>query len=112
MFRRTFGIAVAVLAAGAFAPGFAADFPDGKPIRIFVATGAGSGSDLTARQIAPGLAKELDTAVIVDNKTGAGGVIATGRRRMRAFFTKANAGRAGSVPGGGVCWNCPAARRW
>ena len=77
MFRRTFGIAVAVLAAGAFAPGFAADFPDGKPIRIFVATGAGSGSDLTARQIAPGLAKELDTAVIVDNKTGAGGVIGT-----------------------------------
>ncbi|MFT4101936.1 MAG: tripartite tricarboxylate transporter substrate binding protein [Burkholderiaceae bacterium] len=77
MFRRTFGIVIAVLAPGLSAPGFAADFPDGKPIRIFVATGAGSGSDLTARQIAPGLAKDLNTPVVVDNKTGAAGVIGT-----------------------------------
>ena len=72
--RRTF---VAALTVGGMLPALAADFPDGKPIRIVVATGVGSGSDLTARQIATGLGKELGAAVIIDNKTGAGGVIGT-----------------------------------
>lgn len=74
MFRRAF---ITALAAVAIAPALAADFPDGKPIKIIVATGVGSGSDLTARQIATGLGKDLNTPVIVDNKTGAGGVIGT-----------------------------------
>lgn len=65
------------LAFTAFAPAQAADFPDGRTIRIIVATGAGSGSDLTARQIAVGLSKELGSPVIVENKTGASGVIGT-----------------------------------
>lgn len=59
------------------APAAAGVFPDGKPIRIIVATGAGSGSDLTARQISVGLSKELGVPVIVENKTGAGGMIGT-----------------------------------
>lgn len=78
MFRRAF---IPALVAVAIIPGvtpvLAADFPDGKPIKIVVATGVGSGSDLTARQIASGLSKELNTPVIVDNKAGAGGVIGT-----------------------------------
>ncbi|MFF7055118.1 tripartite tricarboxylate transporter substrate binding protein [Achromobacter spanius] len=69
-------VALGALAAWA-TPATAAAFPDGKPIRIIVATGVGSGSDLTARQISAGLGKDLDTAVIVENKTGAGGVIGT-----------------------------------
>lgn len=82
MLRHTLacGTAFAALAAGAFAfvaPAHAAEFPDGKPVRIVVATGAGSGSDLTARQIAVGLSKELNSPVFVENKTGAGGVIGT-----------------------------------
>lgn len=77
MYRRTFAIVFATWAIEAFAPAFAADFPNGKPIRIVVSTGVGSGSDLTARQIAVGLGKDLNTAVIIENKTGAGGVIGT-----------------------------------
>ncbi len=80
--RRTFASAavLAALAAGAVAPAalvFAAEFPNGKPIRIVVATGAGSGSDLAARQIAAGLSKDWSSPVIVENKTGAAGVIGT-----------------------------------
>lgn len=78
MQRRTFaGATLVALASAALAPAFAADFPDGKIVRIIVATGVGSGTDLTARQIAGGLGKELNTAVIVENKTGASGVIGT-----------------------------------
>lgn len=75
MHRRTFAGALALAALAPAA--FAADWPDGKTIRIVVATGVGSGSDLTARQIATGLGKELNTPVIIENKTGAGGVIGT-----------------------------------
>ncbi|MGH6625683.1 MAG: Bug family tripartite tricarboxylate transporter substrate binding protein [Burkholderiaceae bacterium] len=78
MLRRTFASAAvwgALIAVAA--PTMAADFPDGKPIRIIVATGVGSGSDLTARQIAAGLAKDWSSPIIVENKTGAGGVIGT-----------------------------------
>ncbi|MFT3814882.1 MAG: tripartite tricarboxylate transporter substrate binding protein [Acidovorax sp.] len=77
MQRRAFTLAALAALTAMGAPAFAADFPDGRPIRIIVATGVGSGSDLTARQIAVGLGKDLNTPVIVDNKTGAGGVIGT-----------------------------------
>jgi len=72
-------ISLATIIAGSLGPNIstASDFPDGKPIHIVVATGAGSGSDLTARQISFGLSKELGTPVIVENKTGASGVIGT-----------------------------------
>ncbi|MFT4193172.1 Bug family tripartite tricarboxylate transporter substrate binding protein [Ottowia sp.] len=76
MQRRTF-ITLALAALAAAAPAFAADFPDGKPVRIVVATGVGSGSDLTARQIAAELLKDWNSPVVVENKTGAGGVIGT-----------------------------------
>ncbi|XPG48535.1 tripartite tricarboxylate transporter substrate binding protein [Variovorax sp. KK3] len=71
------GVAALVAAVASSIPANAADFPDGKPIKIVVATGVGSGSDLTSRQIAAGLAKDWGSPVIVDNKAGAGGVIGT-----------------------------------
>ena len=75
--RATASIAVTASVLGVAGSAFAADFPDGRPIKIIVATGVGSGSDLTARQIAAGLGNEWKSPVIVDNKTGAGGVIGT-----------------------------------
>lgn len=62
-----------------------------KTIRILAAE-AGSGSDLTARIIAQGLASNLGQAVIVDNRGGA--VIVgpwPGRRQMaiRCYFMAA-----------------------
>jgi tripartite-type tricarboxylate transporter receptor subunit TctC len=51
-------------------------FPS-KTIKIVVTTGAGTASDATARYLAEGMSKALNTPVIVENKVGASGVIAT-----------------------------------
>jgi tripartite-type tricarboxylate transporter receptor subunit TctC len=53
----------------------AASFPT-KPIRIIVPFGAGGIADLTTRSVSEHLAKTLKQPVIVDNKPGAGGVVA------------------------------------
>jgi tripartite-type tricarboxylate transporter receptor subunit TctC len=72
------GAAALALAAAAFAPAHAQQWPDSaKPIRIVVGFPAGGGADLLARAIAAPLAKELGGNVIVDNRPGAGGLIAT-----------------------------------
>jgi tripartite-type tricarboxylate transporter receptor subunit TctC len=41
-----------------------------KPIRLVVALPAGSGADLVARLIAPGLGERLNQTIIVDNRPG------------------------------------------
>ena len=46
-----------------------------KLIKIVVPFSPGASNDVIARAIAGSLAKRLDTAVIVDNKAGAAGVI-------------------------------------
>ncbi len=63
--------AIAVMAA----PALAQSFPDGKPIEMTVMFGAGSASDITARQLADGMAKALGAPVPVVNRTGAGGAV-------------------------------------
>jgi tripartite-type tricarboxylate transporter receptor subunit TctC len=49
----------------------------GKTIQLIVPFDPGGGYDSYARQLAPELGKQLDATVIVVNKPGAGGVLAT-----------------------------------
>lgn len=72
--RRQFVLAAcaAAFAQGAFAQGFPT-----KPLKIVVPYGAGGGLDLVARAVGERVGRELKQPVIVENRTGANGVIAT-----------------------------------
>lgn len=72
--RRVLGAvwAVALLAP---LPLAAQPFPDNKPIEMTVMFGAGSAADVTARQLADGMAKILKAPVPVVNRTGGGGAV-------------------------------------
>ena len=65
----------AALLAVAAVPAAAQKFPDGKPIEMTVMFGAGSAADVTARQLADGMAKQLGAPVPVVNRTGGGGAL-------------------------------------
>jgi tripartite-type tricarboxylate transporter receptor subunit TctC len=69
-----------VLLASAFAalssPALAQAWP-AKPIRMIVPLAPGATADIVARLFADELGKALGQTVVVDNKTGAGGTIAT-----------------------------------
>lgn len=53
-----------------------AEYPD-RPITLVVGFSAGGGSDLIARILAQTLSQKLHQSVVVENKPGAGGVLAT-----------------------------------
>lgn len=53
----------------------AAEFPS-QPLRLIVPFGAGGITDLIARQLAQQMGQQLGQTVIVENKAGAGGMIA------------------------------------
>jgi tripartite-type tricarboxylate transporter receptor subunit TctC len=66
----------ALLALVAFvAPAAAQDYP-AKPIRVIVPTAPGGMADILARYYAQKFGEQIKQPVIVENKTGAGGVIA------------------------------------
>ncbi len=54
----------------------AQDFPN-KSIKIVVGQGAGGGIDTLARIISQKMSVDMGQAVVIENKTGAGGIIAT-----------------------------------
>jgi tripartite-type tricarboxylate transporter receptor subunit TctC len=69
-------LVVVVLTAAAHASVSAReDFPDGKPIEITVLFPAGTSADVTARVLADGMSRQLNTNVLVVNRPGAGGAI-------------------------------------
>jgi tripartite-type tricarboxylate transporter receptor subunit TctC len=53
-----------------------ASFPD-RPIRLVVPFGAGSAVDTIARTIATQVSEQIGQGVLIDNRTGANGIIAT-----------------------------------
>jgi len=67
------GLASFALPGNAFAQ---ADYPN-RPIRIIVGFAAGGGTDLTTRTMQPKLQQLLGQAIVVDNRPGAGGNLAT-----------------------------------
>ncbi|MDP2241465.1 MAG: tripartite tricarboxylate transporter substrate binding protein [Burkholderiales bacterium] len=80
---KTLSIALAaatlIAAHGASAQGKShstAGFPV-KPVRLLVASAAGGGTDINARMLAGGLTAAWTQQVVVDNRSGAGGTIAT-----------------------------------
>ena len=56
-------------------PGSAQDYP-AKPIRVIVPTPPGGMADILARHFGQKFGEKTKQPVIVENKTGAGGVIA------------------------------------
>ena len=50
-------------------------YPD-RPIKLLVGFGAGGGTDIVARLLAPEMSNSLGQSVVVENRTGASGMIA------------------------------------
>jgi len=75
--KRTFLRAAGTVLLASQLPRFALaqNFPS-KPIRIVVPNGPGGGADLTARIVAQKISGPLGQNVIIENKPGAGGVVA------------------------------------
>ena len=72
---------VAGLLAAALAPAQAQTFPN-RPIKILVGFPAGGPSDVPARIIGDKLQKSLGQPVVVENKTGAAGMIALNEHKV------------------------------
>jgi tripartite-type tricarboxylate transporter receptor subunit TctC len=72
---RMAGVMAASLALLSIAHAQTNDFPN-KPIRIITPYPAGASTDLLARTVAQSMSKSLGQPVMVDNRPGAGGIIA------------------------------------
>ena len=73
--RRRLILSSILAAAAPLAPAWAQGFP-AKPVRIVVPNAPGGAADITARAVGEHMARTLGQPVLVDNKPGAGGVVA------------------------------------
>ena len=74
MNRSTLMAAAYALATALVAPVAAQDYPT-QTIKLISSFGAGGGSDIVARIIAPRLQEKLGQSVVVENRPGAGGLL-------------------------------------
>jgi tripartite-type tricarboxylate transporter receptor subunit TctC len=65
----------AILLAALAGQAFAQDWPQ-RPLRMLVGFGAGGGTDILARIVAPAMGTALGQPVVIENRPGAGGSIA------------------------------------
>jgi tripartite-type tricarboxylate transporter receptor subunit TctC len=68
-------LAAATLAALAVAPAAAQDWPT-RPIRFIVGAGVGGGTDIITRIIAQPLSEQLGQPIYIENRQGAGNIVA------------------------------------
>jgi tripartite-type tricarboxylate transporter receptor subunit TctC len=69
-------VAAGLMLAGALAPAHAQDYPT-RPITLVVPYAAGGGNDVMARIVAERMSRTLGQQVVVENRPGAGGSVAT-----------------------------------
>ncbi len=110
--KQLFAAAACMAVTIAFVPAASAQSSAGQPLRLVVPYAAGGNVDTTARLIAPGLGKLLNQPVIVENKPGAGGMIAA-THVMRSvddntFFISSN----GPILHSPIIFNRPTAYSW
>jgi tripartite-type tricarboxylate transporter receptor subunit TctC len=73
--RFAFGLALSLCAVGSESAAQTAKYPD-RPIKMIVGFSAGGGTDVIARILAQKLSATLGQSVVVENRTGASGLIA------------------------------------
>jgi tripartite-type tricarboxylate transporter receptor subunit TctC len=61
----------------AFAPGAMAEDYPAHTIKLIVPTGVGGITDILARLVGKSISEQLGQAVVIDNRTGAGGILGT-----------------------------------
>jgi tripartite-type tricarboxylate transporter receptor subunit TctC len=72
-----FAVSLALTTSAALWPGAIAEQASDRPMRVIVGFGAGGATDILARALAEQLSSSLARKVIVENRTGASGNIAT-----------------------------------
>lgn len=76
--KKALGFALATLASISLSTAHADNFPS-KPITVIVGYGAGGGTDAVVRALTEPLGKILNTTILVQNVSGAGGGVAASR---------------------------------